>query len=150
MGTTTRNWSDYNSHKRKELSTFIRESKKVLARLDERPPGPIPAAKPGRPAYPPESIFLANLLRVYLNLTYRDIEMLLDSNEQLRRRLGLKLTPSRDTLHRQAKLLTNDFLWRFNEKLTHELKKSEWTSPSTLRALRSGSTRHVGSLPTTP
>lgn len=149
MGTTRRDWTSYNQHKRTELTTFIRESKKVLAKIGP-PPGPQPKTGPGRPPYPADGIFLSNLVRIYLGLTYRDMEMLLSTNEQLRRRLGLKRTPSRDTLHRQSKLLTNEFLWQFNETLTHALKKDDWTSPSTLRALRSGSTRHVGSLPDSP
>lgn len=48
----------------------------MLARI-EAAAGPQPNGGPGRPPYDPGSVLLADLLRVYLNLTYRDIEMLL-------------------------------------------------------------------------
>jgi len=83
-----RDWSADNEHRKKELSRFIRESKRVLSEVG--PPADNREYTTGRPPYSPESMFLTNLLRVYLKMTYRDIESFLRDNEQMRRRLGLK------------------------------------------------------------
>lgn len=147
---TKRDWSVYNSHRQKEMSRFIRESKRVLEAVGPpTTPRPEDVAFRGRPPYHPASMLLANLLRIYLKMSYRDLEAMLRDNEQMRRRLGLRDAPGRDTVHRYAKTLSEDYLAQFNAQLTTRLKKTGSESASTLRVSRSSSTQSVGTLPRT-
>ena len=141
----TRDWSAYNAHRKKELSRFIRESKRVLFEIG--PPAPNREYVTGRPPYSPESMLLTNLLRIYLRLSYRDIESFLRDNEQMRRRLMLADTPSRDTLNRYAKTISEEYLVEFNRRLVLRLKKLDSGPASMPQVSRSRSTRHVGALP---
>lgn len=92
-------------------------------------------------------MFLTNLLRIYTKQSYRDIEATLRDNEQLRRRLGLKDAPGRDTINRYAKTIDEDYLVEFNRRLVARLKKLASESASMPPVSRSRSTRHVGALP---
>lgn len=142
----SRDWAAYNAHRRKEMGRFVRESKRALAIVGS--PTPLKEeGSPGRPPYDPSSMLLANLLRVYLKLSYRDFETLLRGNEQLRRKLGLDDSPGRDTLHRYAQTLTDDYLHAFNSALASRVKKGASPSPSTVPVCRSRSTQSVGALP---
>lgn len=152
MARAKRDWSAYNTHRKKELSRFIQESKRVLMQV-----GPPTAARveddptPGVKPYDPGSMLLTNLLRIYLRMSYRDLESFLRDNEQMRRRLGLRDAPGRDTINRYAKTLNESYLKEFNERLTSRLKKGESASQPTLPVSRSSGTRSVGTLPrTTP
>jgi len=149
--TKSRDWSLYNSHRQKEMRRFIRESKRVLETVGP-PTAPRPEGVPmeGRPPYHPSSMLLTNLLRIYLKMSYRDVESMLRNNEQMRRRLGLQDTPGRDTIHRYAKTLSEDYLVQFNAQLTTRLKKTGSESASTLPVSRSSNTQSVGTLPRTP
>ena len=140
-----RDWPAYNAHRKKELSRFIRESKRVL--FEVGPPAENRVYVTGRPPYSPESMMLTNLLRIYLKLSYRDIESFLRDNEQMRRRLMLKDTPSRDTLNRYAKTISEEYLVEFNRKLVLRLKKLDSESALMPPVSRSRSTQHVGALP---
>ena len=140
-----RDWSAYNEHRRKELGRFIRESKRVLAEVG--PPIENPAYVTGRKPYTATSMFLTNLLRIYTKQSYRDVEAMLQDNEQLRRRLGLKDAPGRDTINRYAKTIDEEYLAEFNRRLVARLKKLDSASASMPPVSRSRSTRHVGALP---
>lgn len=151
MPQAKRDWKQYNEHRRRELSRFIRESKRVLAEVGppttpRREDDPTPGVKP----YDPGAMLLTNLLRIYLKLSYRDLESFLRDNEQMRRRLGLRDAPGRDTVNRYAKTLDEAYLHAFNARLTHRLKKEASDSPPTLPVSRSNGTRSVGTLPRMP
>lgn len=95
-------------------------------------------------------MFLTNLLRIYLKMSYRDIESFLRDNEQMRRRLGLKDAPGRDTINRYAKTISEAYLKEFNAKLTQRLEKGGFDSASIAPVSRSRNTRTVGTLPRSP
>lgn len=140
-----RDYSAYNEHRKKELSRFVRESKRVLGEIG--PPAENREYERGRPPYSPESMFLTNLLRIYNKMSYRDIETFLRDNEQMRRRLGLKDAPGRDTINRYAKTISEDYLVEFNKRLTQRLEKGGVASASTVLVSRSKSNHSVGALP---
>lgn len=143
-----RDWSAYNEHRKKELSRFVRESKRVLGEVG--PPAENREYETGRRPYEPASMFLTNLLRIYLKMSYRDIESFLRDNEQMRRRLGLKDAPGRDTINRYAKTISEAYLKEFNAKLTQRLEKGGFDSASIAPVSRSRNTRTVGTLPRSP
>ena len=146
-----RDWAEYNEHRLKELSRFIRESKRILGILG--PPTPARAENdptPGVKPYPPAAMFLTNLLRIYLKMSYRDLEAFLRDHEQFRRRLGLPDAPGRDTINRYAKTISEEYLREFNSRLTAAIKKGALESQSMPPVSRSRGTRHVGALPRTP
>lgn len=101
----------------------------------------------GRPPYTPESMFLTNLLRIYLKMSYREMEAFLRDNEQLRRRLGLKDAPGRDTMNRYAKTISEDYLKDYNTRLTQRFQKGGFESVSMPPVSRSKGTQSVGALP---
>lgn len=140
-----RDWTGYNEHRKKELSRFIRESKRVLSVVG--PPATNREYETGRPPYSPESMFLTNLIRIYHKMSYREIETLLRDNEQMRRRLGLRDTPGRDTIHRYAKTISEEYLVEFNKRLTQRFEKGGDASASIAPVYRSKSNHSVGALP---
>lgn len=143
-----RDWPAYNEHRKKELSRFVRESKRVLAEIG--PPAENREYETGRKPYEPASMFITNLLRIYLKMSYRDIETLLRDNEQMRRRLGLKDAPGRDTINRYAKTISESYIKEFNTRLVARLEKGGFDSASIAPVSRSRSTRTVGTLPRSP
>lgn len=149
MGRVKDDWTGYNQARKREMSTFIREAKRVLARVG--PPAtidqPVDGRPYGRPPYDAGAMLIVNLLRIYLKLPYRDTESLLHSNGQLRRSLGLDKVPGRDTINRYAKALDEEYLARFNDQLTERLKKTSVAQPSMPQVSRSKGTRSVGMLP---
>lgn len=142
-------WTGYNKARKRELSTFIREAKIVLASTGAPSEEPAPAGSrpPGRPRYSSGAMLIVNLLRIYLKLTYREIETILQQNGQLRRTIGLDSVPGRDTINRYAKDLDEEYLALFNERLTARLKKTSVERPSMPPVSRSSGTRSVGTLP---
>ncbi|MEK6974927.1 MAG: transposase [Candidatus Thermoplasmatota archaeon] len=110
-------------------------------------PKPAGSRGKGRPPYSPTSMLKVNLLRIYLKLSYRDMEALLAADAGMRDRLGLAKTPGQDTIHRHAETLTEAYLVKINRALSERLKKTSLTSASTPPVLRSTGTRHVGALP---
>jgi len=148
---STINWSEYNARRKTEVVDFLRTAKHILHLIG--PPTPEPPAPEargrGRPRKSPSSMLLVNLLRIYLKVSYRELESLLYSNHQLRRSLGLDAVPGRDTIHRYAQTLSEQYLKKFNEQLVWRLKKTRSEPASTLRVCRSRGTRDVGTLPRT-
>lgn len=144
-----RDWSAYNSHRKKELGRFIRESKRALLTVGPPTPPKDFEGKPGRPPYDPSSMLLTNLLRLYLKMSYRDLEAFLRDNEQMRRKLGLPDAPGRDTIHRYAKTLSEEYLREFNASLTARVKRGDSASVSMPPVYRSSGTQSVGMLPNT-
>lgn len=144
-----RNWSDYNQARKTELSRFIAAAKEVLDELGPPAPEPAPPGQrgPGRPPYRSYSLFLVNLLRIYLKVGYRDIQALLEANPDLCRSLGLESVPGRNTINLYAKRIPAAYLKQYNHVLTQRLKKTRSTLPSMPPVSRSSGTRDVGKLP---
>jgi hypothetical protein len=144
-------WREYHRKRQGELEGFLRASKAVVKLVG--PPRPLPAAPGqrgrGRPGYSSDRLLLVNLLRMYLKMSYRDMESFLKANPGLRAELGLETVPGRDTIHRYAQSLTEAYLEKFNAALTHRSKKTTWSSASTRPVSRSRGTRDVGALPRT-
>lgn len=144
-------WREYHKQRKHEVETFLKAAKTVVSHVG--PPRPEPrepgSRGRGRPGYTTSGMLLANLLRIQLKTSYRDLEAILQANPELRERLGLKAVPGRDTIHRHAQALTEAYLHKFNDQLTQRLKKTSYESPSTPRVSRSKSTRDVGALPRT-
>lgn len=146
-----RNWSAYNQARKVELVRFVEIAKQVLADLGPPAPEPAPPGQRGRgrPPYSSTSLFLVNLLRIYLKLGYRDVQALIESNHELRRDLGLASVPGRNTINLYAKRIPESYLKEFNKVLTLHLKKTRLTLPSMPQVSRSSGTRDVGKLPRT-
>ena len=142
------NWQGYNKARKRELSTFIRECKRVIDELGAPTIRHANVKRMGRPRYDSGAMFIVNLIRIYFKFTYREIETLLQANGQLRRSIGLDSVPGRDTINRYANDLDESYLQDFNYKLTARLKKTSVTLPSMPQVSRSTSTRSVGTLPT--
>lgn len=144
-------WKEYHKKRQHEIETFLKQAKTTISAIG--PPFPEPGGPGqrgrGRPPHTPTGMLLLNLLRMHLKMSYRDMEALLQSNTQLRDQLGLERVPGRDTIHRHAQALREDYLRRFNDQLTHHLKKTSYASPSTPPVSRSKGTRDVGALPRT-
>ena len=88
-----------------------------------------------------------NVLRIYLKLSYRDMEAYLKANPGMLERLGLASVPGQDTIHRHAETLTDSYLTELNDALVARLKKTSSTSASMLPVSRARGTRHTGALP---
>ena len=144
-------WREYHKQRKQELVTVLKAAKTAVSEVGPPRPEPAPAGSRGRgrPGHTTSGMLLTNLLRMQLKLSYRDLESLLQANPDLREQLGLKSVPGRDTIHRHAQALTENYLHRFNDHLTQRLKKTSYGSPSTPRVSRSKSTRDVGALPRT-
>lgn len=144
-------WKEYHKKRKHELETFLKAAKMGVSGVGPPRPEPAPEGERGRgrPGHTTTGMLLSNLLRIQLKLSYRDIESLLQSNADLRDQLGLKSVPGRDTIHRHAKALTEEYLKKFNDRLTERLKKTIYASASTRRVSQSKNTRDVGALPRT-
>lgn len=145
------NWPDYHKKRQHEIETFLKRAKEAVSAIGPPFPEPKPEGERGRgrPPHSPQGMLLANLLRMQLKLSYWDMESLLHSNAQLREQLGLRKVPGRDTIHRHAQALREEYLVRFNQALTAHLKKTSYASQSTPPVSRSRGTRDVGALPRT-
>jgi hypothetical protein len=144
-------WHDYHQKRKQEFSVFLDAMDKVAIAVGAPRPEPKAAGQrgKGRPPYSPTAMLKVNLLRIYLKLSYRDMEALLAAEPSIRTRLGLASVPGQDTIHRHAETLTEDYLAKVNRALSERLKKTSLTSASTPQVSRSRGTRDVGALPST-
>jgi hypothetical protein len=144
-------WKEYHKKRQRELETFLKASKMAVSAVGPHKPEPAPAGQRGRgrPGHTTKGMVLLNLLRMHLKLSYRDMESFLRANPDMRDQLGLKTVPGRDTIHRHAQLLSEEYLKRLNDRLVERLKKTSYESASMPRVSRSKSTRDVGALPRT-
>lgn len=145
------NWRDYNTKRKEEFSVLLEALDHVVEQVGPPKAEPKPAGQRGRgrPPYSPSAMVKVNVLRIYLKLSYRDMESWLEADANLRGRFGLGSTPGQDTIHRHAETLNEAYLGKLNHALVARLKKTSLTSPSTPPVSRSTGTRHVGALPRT-
>lgn len=142
-------WRDYHAKRKDEFVQFLA----ALDRVVEEVGGPRPEPRPaglrgkGRPPYSPSAMVKVNVLRIYLRLSYRDMEAYLKATPALMQQLGLPSAPGQDTIHRHAETLSEDYLARLNRVLVARLKKTNLTRVSMPPASRSRGTRDVGALP---
>jgi hypothetical protein len=142
-------WHDYHKKRKQEFGVLLDALEKVVGVVGGPKPEPQPPGQRGRgrPPYSPAAMLKVNVLRIYLKLSYRDMEAFLEADAGMRARLGLPSTPGQDTIHRHAETLTEAFLGKLNRALSERLKKTSLTSASTLPVSRSRGTRDVGVLP---
>lgn len=148
-GTLAFNWHDYHSKRKAEFSVLLDALDHVVEQVgppkaEPKPPG---QRGRGRPPYSPSAMVKVNVLRIYLKLSYRDMESWLEADANLRGRFGLGSTPGQDTIHRHAETLSEAYLTKLNDALVARLKKTSSMSASTPQVSRSTGTRHVGALP---
>lgn len=144
-----KDWSKYNTKRSTEFQDLLSALDHVVAEVgapkaEPKPPG---QRGRGRPPYSPMAMVKVNVLRIYLKLSYRDMEALLKADESLRTRFGLASMPGQDTIHRHAETLTEAYLAKLNDALVARLKKTRSTQPSMPPVSRSRGTRDVGALP---
>ena len=145
------NWRDYHQKRKEEFVVLLDALDAVVEKIGGPKAEPKPAGQRGRgrPPYSPAAMVKINVLRIYLKLSYRDMEAWLGADANFRGRLGLGSTPGQDTIHRHAETLTEAYLAKLNDALSARLKKTTSTSVSTPPVSRSTGTRHVGALPRT-
>jgi hypothetical protein len=83
----------------------------------------------GRPPYPPRSMVLISLLKVYFRMPYRDIESLIRSNKTLQEILQLEKIPDHNTIQRAMAKIPMDYLQDLNQRLTFSFKKRKLMLP---------------------
>jgi hypothetical protein len=83
----------------------------------------------GRPPYPPRSMVLICLLKVYFRMPYRDIESLIRSNNTFHEILQLEKIPDHNTIQRAMAKMPMDYLQDLNQRLTMSFKKRSMTLP---------------------
>lgn len=145
----TIDWREYHAKRKEEFRELQKALDSVVEQLGAPRPEPKPAGQrgKGRPPYSPMAMVKVNVLRIYLRLSYRQMEAYLHGNPAMVKRLGLASVPGQDTIHRHAETLTEDYLHRLNDALVARLKKTSSTPASMPPASRSRGTRDVGALP---
>jgi hypothetical protein len=145
----TIDWREYHAKRKEEYRHLQAALDAVVEQIGAPRPEPSPAGQrgKGRPPYSPKAMVKVNVLRIYLRLSYRQMEAYLRGNPALVVRLDLPGVPGQDTIHRHAETLTEDYLHTLNDALVARLKKTSSTSASMPPASRSRGTRDVGALP---
>lgn len=142
-------WREYHAKRKDEFAQFLVALERVVDQVGGPRPEPKPAGErgKGRPPYSPKAMVKVNVLRIYLRLSYRDMEAFLKANPGLLERFGLQDAPTQDTIHRHAENLNEAYLAKLNDALVARLKKTSLTPVSMPLASRSRGTRDVGTLP---
>lgn len=119
------NWKKHNKIKEHEFEILLREGMRIIEESKE----PWTAKQYGRRPYPPKSMILICLLKVYFGMPYRDIESLIHSNKTFQELLKLKRIPDHNTIQRAMARIPLGYLKDLNQKLTFSFKKRELTLP---------------------
>lgn len=122
----TYNWKKHNKIKEKEFEIFLREAVKTINDSQK----PWKKKQYGRRPYPPKSMVIICLLKVYFKMPYRDIESLIRSNKTFQEILKLKKIPDHNTIQRAMEKTPIKYLEELNQKLTFSFKKNNMTLPS--------------------
>ena len=119
------NWKKHNKIKEKEFEILLHEGMRIIYDSQE----PWKEKQYGRRPYPPRSMILICLLKVYFGMPYRDIESLIKSNKSFQETLQLKQIPDHNTIQRAMAKIPMDYLKDLNQRLTFSFKKRKMTLP---------------------
>jgi hypothetical protein len=119
------NWKKHNKVKEKEFEIILREGMRIIHDSKE----PWIEKQYGRRPYPPRSMVLICLLKVYFGMPYRDIESLIRGNKTFQDMLNLEHIPDHNTIQRAMAKIPMEYLENLNQKLTFTFKKRGMTLP---------------------
>ena len=119
------NWKKHNKIKEREFEVLFQEAVRILH--DSKKPWK--EKQYGRRPYPPRSMVLICLLKVYFGMPYRDIESLIRSNKTFQEILQLEKIPDHNTIQRAMAKIPMDYLQDLNQRLTFSFKKRKLTLP---------------------
>jgi hypothetical protein len=119
------NWKKHNKIKEKEFEILLHEGIRIINNSKE----PWVKKQYGRHPYPPRSMVLICLLKVYFGMPYRDIESLIRSNKTFQEILQLEKIPDHNTIQRAMAKIPMDYLQDLNQRLTFSFKKRKLTLP---------------------
>jgi len=119
------NWKKHNKVKENELEIIFKEGMRIVKDSHE----PWNEKQYGRRPYPPKSMILICLLKVYFGMPYREIESLIRSNRTFQQMLNLERIPDHNTIQRAMEKIPMDYLRDLNQKLTFSFKKRKLTLP---------------------
>ena len=119
------NWKKHNKVKEKEFEIILREGMRIIHDSKE----PWTEKHYGRRPYPPRSMVLICLLKVYFGMPYRDIESLIRGNKTFQDMLNLEHIPDHNTIQRAMAKIPMEYLENLNQKLTFTFKKRGMTLP---------------------
>jgi transposase len=113
------NWKKHNKIKENEFEILLREAVRIIDDSQK----PWKEKQYGRRPYPPRSMVLICLLKVYFGMPYRDIESLIRSNKTFQEILKLDKIPDHNTIQRAMAKIPMDYLQGLNQRLTFCFKK---------------------------
>ena len=113
------NWKKHNKIKEKEIEIIFKEAIRIIKDSHE----PWSEKQYGRRPYPPRSMVLICLLKVYFGMPYRDIESLIRSNKTFQEMLKIKHIPDHNTIQRAMAKIPMEYLQQLNQRLTFSFKK---------------------------
>jgi hypothetical protein len=119
------NWKKHNKIKEKEFEILLKEAVRIINNSRK----PWKEKQYGRRPYPPRSMVLICLLKVYFGMPYRDIESLVRSNKTFQEILQLKKIPDHNTIQRAMAKIPMSYLKELNQRLTFSFKKRKQTLP---------------------
>ncbi len=119
------NWKKHNKVKEREFEIILREGMRIIHDSNE----PWTEKHYGRRPYPPRSMVLICLLKVYFGMPYRDIESLIRGNKTFQDMLKIKHIPDHNTIQRAMAKIPMEYLENLNQKLTFTFKKRGMTLP---------------------
>ena len=119
------NWKKHNKVKEKEFEIVLHEGMRIIHDSKEA----WAEKHYGRRPYPPRSMVLICLLKVYFRMPYRDIESLIRSNKTFQEILQLEKIPDHNTIQRAMAKISMDYLQDLNQRLTFSFKKRKLTLP---------------------
>ena len=119
------NWKKQNKIKENEFEILLKEGMRIINDSQK----PWKEKQYGRRPYPPKSMVLICLLKVYFGMPYRDIESLIRSNKTFQEMIGLKKIPDHNTIQRAMAKIPMEYLQDLNQRLTFSFKKRNKTLP---------------------
>jgi len=119
------NWKKHNKVKEKEFEIVLHEGVRIIHDSKES----WTEKHYGRRPYPPRSMDIICLLKVYFGMPYRDIESLIRSNKTFQEMLNLERIPDHNTIQRAMAKMPMEYLEDLNQKLTFTFKKRGMTLP---------------------
>lgn len=119
------NWKKHNKLKENELEIIFKEGMRIVNDSQK----PWDEKQYGRRPYPPKSMVLICLLKIYFGMPYREIESLIRSNKTFQEMLNLEKIPDHNTIQRAMEKIPMEYIKDLNQKLTFSFKKRKLTLP---------------------